>query len=367
MSSLLKDLYSRPFYKSLCGPISKIGPRFDEQTFLKRIFTSSFQQMELKERITHTTVVLHHYMPQDFPTAANKLGELIDHIKAAGIKPSSIEFLFLAEYISTYGLNDRKAAVKAMEVVTRYITCEFAIRPFILKYEEEMMVQMLKWSKHADRHIRRLSTEGCRPRLPWAMGIPSLKKDPTSILPILENLKADSCESVRRSVANNLNDISKDHPKLAIQIAKRWKGSSAETDALIKHGLRTLLKQSNPEVLAMYRLKGEKIEIDKIRLHTPKVNIGGHLHFSFNIRHTGKGKLPVRIEYAIHYLRSNGSLSKKVFKISERELGTSEELSIERRQSFKPITTRVFYPGKQQFSIIVNGKETQPFSFHLEP
>lgn len=367
MSALLKDLYSRPFYKSLCGPISRISPTFNEQTFLKRIFTKSFEQMELKERVTHTTLVLHHYMPEDFPSAVTKLGELIHHIKAAGIQPSSIEFLFLAEYISTFGLNNRVAAIKAMEIVTRYITCEFAIRPFLIKYEEEMMLQMLKWSKHSDRFIRRLSTEGCRPRLPWAMGIPSLKKNPAAILPILENLKADSCASVRKSVANNLNDISKDHPQLAIQIAKRWKGYHAETDALIKHGLRTLLKQSNPEVLAMYRLTSDKIEIDKIRLYTPTVNIGGQLHFSFNIRHMGKGKIPVRIEYAIHYLRSNGTLSKKVFKISERELAAGEELKVERRQSFKLITTRVFYPGQQQLSIIVNGKESKPYSFLLEP
>ncbi len=366
MSTLLKDLYSKPFYRSLAGPISRLSPGFDEDQFLKRIFTASFKEMELKQRITHTTLVLHHYMPKDFPAAVKKLEELIEHIQAAGIQPRSIEFLFLAEYISTYGLDHYTDAVKAMELVTQYISCEFAIRPFLLRYEKDMMAQMLKWSKHPNRHIRRLSTEGCRPRLPWAMGIPSLKKDPSRILPILENLKQDTCESVRRSVANNLNDISKDHPALAIQIAKKWKGKTPETDAIIKHSLRTLLKKGDQEVLALYELKANQINIDDLRIHTPAVKIGDRLGFSFTITHHGKKAIPVRIEYAIHYLKANGSLSKKVFKISERILQGGESLAIQREQSFRLITTRVFYPGKQGLSVIVNGKESELLHFKLK-
>ncbi len=136
---------------------------------------------------------------------------------------------------------------------------------------------MLKWSTHKSRHVRRLATEGSRPRLPWAMALPKLKKDPTPILPILENLKQDSCEIVRRSVANNLNDISKDNPQIAIAIAKKWKNISPETDAIIKHSLRTLLKAAHPEVLKYYQLDAKNISVERFLIKNKKVKIGDYL------------------------------------------------------------------------------------------
>lgn len=365
MSTLLKDLYSPEFYDQFSVAVKNTIVSFDKKKFIKSIFTPAFESFELKARMAHTAHVLHQFLPTDFDKAAPLLIELTDQIKASGMKQVGLECMFIPEYIYLYGIDHYKSSVVAMEHITQFTSCEFAIRPFILKYEDKMIPQMLKWSKHKNHHVRRLSTEGCRPRLPWAMALPSLKKDPTPILPILENLKADTSEYVRRSVANNLNDISKDNPDIVLKIAKQWKGLSIETDAIIKHGFRTLLKSGHPKVLAYYQLNNDHFKLDRFTISTPKVRIGDYLSFECSILNTSNKSQIARLEYAIYYLKKNGLRAKKVFKISERNMQANETVHIKRKQSFKLITTRVFYPGKHQLSFIVNGKEGALLDFNL--
>lgn len=160
--------------------------------------------------------------------------------------------MFFPDYIERFGMEDYAVAVGTMERLTAFTSCEFAVRPFIKKHEGQMLEQMLGWSEHSSHHVRRLASEGSRPRLPWAMALPKLKKDPSPILPILENLKVDSSEYVRRSVANNLNDISKDNPDVALSVFRDWIGHSPETNRIVKHGCRTLLKQGVPEAMELF-------------------------------------------------------------------------------------------------------------------
>lgn len=365
MSTLLKDLYSPAFYEQFAITLKKTVPSLDKKQFIRAIYTPEFAGYELKERMAHTAHVLRRFFPDDYKKAAPLLCELVQQIKLHGPAASSIEYLFIPEYIYLYGLDDYTVSVTAIEEITQFITCEFAVRHFILRYEDRMIPQMLKWSKHKSRHVRRLASEGSRPRLPWAMALPGLKKDPSPVIPILENLKQDNCEVVRRSVANNLNDISKDHPALAIQIARQWKGLSEETDAIIKHGLRTLLKAGNEKVLSLYQLKADHFKLSRFIISTPKVSSGKYLCFEFTVENKSSKKQTLRLEYAVYYLKNNGTLSKKVFKISERELKAGEKIQISRKQSFRPITTRVFYKGTHELSVIINGKESQPLSFQL--
>lgn len=365
MSTLLKDLYSPAFYEQFSATLKKTVPSIDRKKFITQIYTPEFAQYELKERMAHTAHVLHRFFPDDYKEAAPLLCELTRQVKTHGPAASSIEYLFIPEYIYLYGLEDYSHSVKAMEEITQFVTCEFAIRHFILRYEDQMIPQLLKWTKHKSRHVRRLATEGCRPRLPWTMALPRLRKNPSAILPILENLKQDSCEVVRRSVANNLNDISKDNPAIALQIAKKWKGLGGETDAIIKHGLRTLLKAGNETVLSFYKLTADHFKLSRFCITTPTVSVGAYLHFEFIIENKSHQNQTLRLEYAVHYMKNNGTLSKKVFKISERALKAGEKARVTRKQSFKPITTRVFYKGTHQLSVIINGKESKPLSFEL--
>jgi 3-methyladenine DNA glycosylase AlkC len=362
---LLKNMYSPAFYDSISKVLTQTLPAFDQQKFLENIFVPAFAKFELKERMSHTAKVLHTFLPENFEEASSLLLQFIENLQQAGIKENTIEFMFLPEYIALYGLAYYEASVKAMEKITQFTSCEFAVRPFLLKYEDKMTEQMLAWSKHSHRKVRRLASEGIRPRLPWAIALPALKKNPTPILPILENLKQDTCEVVRRSVANNLNDISKDNPATVIQIVEAWKGLGAETDAIIKHACRTLLKQANPDILKYYGLDSQVVKISDFQIFTPKVKIGDSLHFSFEVSHLSDVATTIRLEYGVYYLRQNGTLSRKVFKISERIFAPQEKAVIERNQSFRIITTRQFYVGKHQLSLIVNGEEKAKEAFEL--
>lgn len=366
MSSLLKDIYSPAFYNRFTTSVAEVIPSFDKKKFTKLIFAEGWEEKELKDRMRHTALVLHQFLPGGFDKAARSIDKIIAHLKKTGFTENSLEFMFFPDYIEVFGLDHFESSVRSIESVTQFTSCEFAVRPFILKYGDGMLLQMHQWSLHKNHKVRRLSTEGTRPRLPWAMAIPALKKDPSPILPLLENLKHDPSEWVRRSVANNLNDISKDHPHIVASIAKKWKGIGKETDAIIKHGCRTLLKQGHPEILGYYGLSNStEIEVSNVKIITPSVKIDRDLAFTFSVHNKSGKTQTVRLEYGLYYLRQNGQLSRKVFKISERVLSANEKLVINRKQSFRLITTRKFYPGQQQLSIIVNGLERKTMKFEL--
>lgn len=361
----LKDLYSPAFYQAFSTVLARVLPSFDEQRFISLIFDGEFGQKELKDRMRHTTQVLHQFMPAYFEKAVRVIEQIIQQLRTEKIGEDSFLFMFLPDYIETYGLQNYEHAIQAIEQVTQSVSCEFAVRPFLIQYGDRMMNQLYQWSLHENYKVRRLASEGSRSRLPWAMAVPFLKKDPTATLTILENLKNDPSEWVRRSVANNLNDISKDHPSIALQVARAWKGNNRETDAIVRHGCRTLLKQGHPAILVLYELNGKCIQVENFALLTPTVQIGDSLTFSFSLQNTAATAQPVRLEYAIYYKRQNGSLSKKVFKISERSYAPNEQSTIVRKQKFVPITTRTFYPGRHRLSLIVNGDEKEAVDFIL--
>ena len=362
---LIKDIYSLSFYENFGQAVAEVYPTFDKQKFIDTIYEGDFAQKEWKDRMKHTTIVLHQFMPENFPEAVSLIDKIINNLKKNKFTDGNLAFIFFADYIEIYGLDDFKTSAKAFVSITQFISCEFAVRPFILKYNEKMIDEMVKWSLHENHHVRRLSSEGSRSRLPWAMAIPFLKKDPASILPILENLKNDPSEYVRRSVANSLNDIAKDNPKTVLEIANLWKGHSKETDGIIKHGSRTLLKQGHPEILRHYGLESTNIELSSFEIKTPIVKIGDYLQFQFQLNNKNEEAKTVRLEYAVHYKKAKGHLAKKVFKISEKIYHPNHLTKIERNQSFKIITTRVFYTGIHQLSIIINGTESEVLEFEL--
>lgn len=363
--ALIKDIYSRTFYNRVSDSFSKSIPGFNKPSFIKAVLGGGFEQMEWKQRMKHTTAALHLFMPADYTKSAALLEPIIEQLRKDGFGNGMLEFMFLPDYIETYGIGHLKNSLQALEFVTQYISCEFAVRPFLLKHSDKVLTQMEKWSRHKSADVRRLASEGSRPRLPWGMAIPALKKDPSPVLPILENLKNDPSETVRRSVANNLNDIAKDNPDIVIAIAKKWMGHGKETDAIIKHGCRTLLKQGNRDILAHYGLESRNISVSGFKVLTPEVAMGDHLEFCFTVANLENASQTIRLEYAVYFRRSNGQLSKKVFKISERIYATGEKCAVTRKQSFRPITTRRYYPGAHQVSVLVNGAEKVIKGFEL--
>jgi 3-methyladenine DNA glycosylase AlkC len=226
------------------------------------------------------------------------------------------------------------------------------------------MAQMVAWSKHENELVRRLSCEGCRPALPWAPALTNFKKDPTPILPILEQLKTDPSIWVRKSVANNLNDISKTHPDLVVKIAKEWYGKNENTDWIVKHGCRTLLKTGNRDVLAIFgHDDATSIEVVDLTIETPSISIGEDITFSFTI--STKEAAKVRLEYGIDYVKSNGKRNRKIFKISETSLKENEKKYYTRKHSFADVSTRKHYPGMHSISLIINGVEQGKLDFKV--
>jgi len=366
MAELFKNLYNDRFFDRFLNVMCQVIPSFDRQNFLSGIYDERWDKLELKQRMRHITLVLNEHLQGTYSEKLASLLAIIEALKAEGNREESVEFMFFPDYLEVFGIEHYQLSMEAMERITQFTSCEFAIRPFIARYEKEAISQLLKWSRHDNVHVRRLATEGCRPRLPWAMALPSFKKDPSPILPILESLKSDASEYVRRSVANNLNDIAKDNPQLVVAIAKEWKGHSQEVDALVKHACRTLLKQGNQDVLSLFGFGSvNHIEIEGFMVLTPKIRIGESVGFSFQLNNKSKSASLIRLEYGLYYQKANGTLSKKVFKISEREYPADSVTEVIRKQSFKLITIRKFHPGLHQVSLILNGKEFEKLDFEL--
>jgi len=367
MAELFKNIYNEAFFDNFINTVIQVKPDFNKKSFQENIYDSEWKNRELKQRMRHISIVLKNHLYEKYTENVAFILKLIYQLEKNGIKEKSIEFMFFPDFIEFYGLENYKTSVKAFEQITQFTSCEFAVRPFIIKYQDKMIEQMHLWAIHRHPMVRRLATEGCRPRLPWAMAIPSLKNNPTPIIPILENLKNDKSESVRRSVANNLNDISKDNPITVIKLVKNWQGKSKEIDWLIKHACRTLLKQGNLEVMELFGFGAiDNFKIDDFKILTPKVKISQFLEFTFKLKNTSDSVSKARLEYGLYYQKANGSVSKKVFKISEKEYAKNSMTMINRKQSFKIITTRKFHLGLHQVSVIVNGKEFEKLDFNLE-
>lgn len=366
MAEPFKNVFNKEFFTNFTTSIQSINSRFDADSFLKSIFIEDWEEKELKQRMRHATIVLNEHLEGDFTSKADLIIQLIPTLQAYENSANSLAYLFLPDFIEVYGIDDFETSFKAFETITPLISCEFAVRPFILKYEKEAIKQMTLWTRHKNHHLRRLASEGSRSRLPWGMAIPSFKKDPSPVLPILDALKNDASEYVRKSVANNLNDVSKDNPELYLEILKKWSGKTNNTDKILKHASRTLLKQGNQTVLVVFGLgASDSVIIENFKIDTPAIQIGDYLAFSFDVLNKEDSARTLRLEYAVYYQKANQTLSKKVYKISEKEYPKLSKTSVNRRQSFKPITTRVFHHGLHKLSIIINGKEFELLDFQL--
>lgn len=276
MAELLKNIYNKKLVIKIATEVVKIHPSFNSRDFIKKTLDSSWKNKELKQRIRHISESFKSYLPDNYKKS-------IKILKPVSLKFSGLEHMIFPDFVELCGQHDLDTSIKSMEYFTERSSSEFSVRPFIIKYQNKMMTQMNTWSKSKNEHVRRLASEGCRPRLPWAMALPEFKKDPPLILPILEHLKSDDSEYVRRSVANNLNDISKDNPDIVIKIAKKWKGIDSNTDKLVKHACRTLLKLGNIKVLKLFDFKEPAhIKLKKFK-NTKKIAMGENIEFSFNL------------------------------------------------------------------------------------
>lgn len=357
MAEILKNRYNKIYIERLVDEIVKVYSKFDGISFSNTVFDDGWGDKELKARMWHIAQTLGQYLTKNYQKNVNIL------------KVVSVDFgydfesMFFPAFVEIYGLDEYDTSINALEHFTKYSSSEFAVRPFIKKYPQQMMTQMLVWAKSENLDVRRLSSEGCRPRLPWAMALPEFKKDPSKVIEILEVLKNDESDYVRRSVANNLNDISKDHASVVLDFAKKNLGKTHNLDKLIKHGCRTLLKTGDIQALNLFGFKAvTHINIENFKVQ-PFVKLGDFLQFSFSLN-SQKSLGLLRLEYAIGFKKNNGKLAKKVFKISEANIKANQK-NIIKKHSFKLISTRKYYLGEHSLTLIINGQSFQTLSFDL--
>ncbi len=358
MPEALKDQFFTPaFYDDLAAVLGELYPPFDRNALLAAVYDEQWEERTLMARMRHTMIVLHPLLPGDYRTALAVL-------KAAAPRLTRHGFALIGfpEYVALHGLDDWDASLPALEHFTQLMSAEFAVRPFILRDPPRMMAQMRAWATHPHEQVRRLASEGCRPRLPWGVALAAFKQDPAPVLEVLELLKDDPAETVRRSVANNLNDIAKDNPQVVIGVLRRWQqDASPERQWIIRHALRTLVKAGHSEALALLGFStGAQVNVTALAMSAPSVRLGEEIRFSAVIESHGEDTQRLVIDYVVYYVKANGQQAPKVFKLTTVELAPGESLRLERKISFRPITTRVYYAGEHRVMLKINGQLCAP-------
>jgi 3-methyladenine DNA glycosylase AlkC len=359
MPEPLKNLLNKELISELAGRFKKADPKFDAPKFIRAVFDSNWENRELKSRINHVANCMQSALPYAYP-------KQVQLVRTGGKEFRGLAALIFPEFVQIFGLEHPEISLDALEELTQYSTAEFAIRPYIEKHYDLSMKRIKQWAKQENEHVRRLASEGIRPRLPWAPALPQFKKNPKPVLEVLELLKNDSSEYVRRSVANNLNDIAKDHPELVIKTAGNWYGKNENTNRLIKHACRTLLKEGNAEALRVFGLtKGGKASVSKLKLAAKQIPIGNKLNFHFDLHNEMKKPQELRIEYAVYFMKSNGAHSRKVFQLTTKSFSPGIT-KIQKTHPFTDFSTRKHYPGLHWIAISVNGTEKAKAKLTLE-
>lgn len=363
MPEALKDIFFQPpFFDDLVAVLRTAYPAFDEGAFRARLFDDTWPDRALKDRVRQTTLALGASLPAAYRDALAILRTIGPLLNRHGF-----EKMIFPDFVEVYGLDDWDASLPALEQFTQFMSAEFAVRPFIARDQERMMAQMLAWAGHASPAVRRLASEGCRPRLPWAMALPALKADPAPILPILERLKQDDSEDVRRSVANNLNDIAKDNPDVTVAVLANWQAiDTPEMDGLIRHALRTLIKAGHSGALTLIGYGHDvAITVRGLSIEPPRIALGEAITFTFEIVSNADHAQDLLIDYVVYLVRSRGQRTPKVFKLTTRRIEPGETIALTRRHSFQPVTTRRYYPGTHAIAIQVNGAELARQDFDI--
>ncbi|MBX4955344.1 DNA alkylation repair protein [Rhizobium lentis] len=363
MPEPLKNLLHEGLARDMSDRIAAHAPAFDRDRFVA-LATDGLAALELMERSALIRDALFATMPRDFPEAAAILKASLPVAGRSGL--SGWMLLPVNQFIAARGPDHFDLGLDLLKALTRHFTAEYGIRPFIHRDQQRALAIISGWVGDPDQHVRRLASEGTRPRLPWAMRLPQLVKEPAPILPILTALMDDPEDYVRRSVANSLNDIAKDHPDMvAAFIAGHIEGASAERRWLLKHASRTLLKKGHAQALANFGF-GAAASLDcELRLASNEVIFGDGLDFEIRVTNSGETTHALMIDYAIHHVKADGSLSPKVFKCKTVTLAPGQSHAIERRHAMRPITTRRYYPGEHRIAILVNGVESASQSFVL--
>lgn len=355
----LKEIFDRARLRHIATETAAISPAFDAGRFMT-LATENLEELGIMQRLRQTAVSLHDCLPAGFERAVETLHELAPRIK------HGFASIVLPEFIALYGKAHFDLSMQALQFFTRFGSAEFAIRHFLAQDFDRTLGVMRGWALDDNEHVRRLASEGSRPRLPWSFQIKSLISDPSPTVPILEALKGDQSLYVRKSVANHLNDISKDNPDRVIERVSAWNMNDNNTAWIVKHALRTMIKKGDARALAVIGTTGAPmVRVEAFSVTPPAIALGGRIALKATIASTAEVPQQLVVDYAVYYVKKNGTASKKVFKLKEITLPPRGQKELAISQAVRDFTTRKHYPGHHRVELVVNGETLAEGGFEL--
>jgi len=355
----LKDWFNVARYRQIADLLADAQPGFDRKRFLA-VATDGLAELSLLQRVRRATEACHATLPADFPEAVAALKRIAPRVQHGFVG------IFLPDFVGQHGQGHFAESMAALKFFTPFSSAEFAIREFLRRDLTRTLAVMERWSRDENEHVRRLASEGSRPRLPWSFRLEALVADPTPAAAILDNLRSDPSLYVRKSVANHLNDISKDHPDWMLARLKSWDLAHPHTQWIAKRAARSLIKAGHQPALHLFNFGAEPaVKVGECKVAPARLRLGQTLEFSFSLTSTTRKAQSLAVDYVIHYVKSSGGTSAKVFKLRELTLAAGGMEVIRKRQTIRDFTTRKHYPGSHLIEIQVNGRILAGTRFEL--
>jgi len=374
MGEPFKNLISAPLLRTAARHLRRVQADFPAAAFV-RLATRGLDELELKARVLHVAAAFAATLPTDFVAAVAVLERSLapprDDTDLGKLVPSAEGLAGwivwpMTEFVAQRGLAHPERALHALRELTQRSTAEYAVRPFLVAHEALTLRTLRGWLRDPSAHVRRLVSEGTRPRLPWGIRLQRFVADPTPTLPLLAALQDDPSEYVRRSVANHLNDIAKDHPGVVAEwLERHLPDAPSERVALLKHASRTLVKQGHRRVLAAWGIAGVLRGTAAMHVEPAVVRRGHGMTLVVELRSSARSAQRLAIDYAVHHLRPTGRSARKVWKGWTLDLAAGERRTLRKRHSWRPTTIRKDHPGRHDVELLVNGRVAARASFVL--
>jgi len=355
----LKEMFNAAQFRRIADLLADVHSGFDRDRFLA-LATDGLGDLTLIQRVRRATDATHATLPKNFVHAVAVLKNIAPQIQSGFVG------IFLPDFVGQHGHDHFDESMEALKFLTPFSSAEFAIREFLKRDFARTLAVMKRWSHDDNEHVRRLASEGSRPRLPWSFRLDPVIRDPSLTQPILENLKADPSLYVRKSVANHLNDISKDHPELMLDWLNRWDLKNARSAWIARHASRSLIKAGHPRSFRLFGFTVKPaVKIFGFVVTPAKLKLGGVLTFSFTLKSLARKPQKLAVDYIVHYRKKSGQLAPKVFKLKETTLAASASMVISKRQRITNFTTRVHHAGRHEVELMINGRIVAKKGFEL--
>ncbi len=361
-----KSWFDEDAARRLARQLAGAMPRFDQRRFV-RLASRDLRELEFAARVQQFADAMAATLPESVPRALDVVTRSLPRPlpDCESVTDGWLQWP-LGQFIADRGLDHVDASFAAMIELTQRFSAEFAVRPFVERHPREALSRLSALTAHESPHVRRWCSEGTRPRLPWGRRLDALVADPSPIWPILEALKDDEALYVRRSVANNLNDIAKDHPSAVVARCRAWSaGASAERAWTVRHALRSLVKGGDSAALAVVGYRRPRGLTATLRARPARVAIGGAVELIARLSSSASRGQHLMVDYGVHHVRQRGETSEKVFKWKTLRLAGGETRELTKRHAVRATTVRALYPGMHRVELQVNGVRIAEARFRL--